>query len=339
MTLHGYTLRCESCRCIANTAAADAAAARGHITAVTNPAAGQDHRAVYMLYVVYELDLIRALVAALRLVELGSQHQCVVMTHTGADCTAAIGKYNTTALRSRLNVHFDILPDGISGVFLKPPAFIRTARWAKAWPKVAMPTLHRTGYSKLVLLDVDMFLEENLDELFQLDTNGATPWIVAKGHAQYMGLNSGLLFLMPSAAMELRMLASIDAIVAQTLSHNASSSVFDGSKMRISDQEFYSQMFFPAGDSPEVGASSPPPSVLLSPQYNLPTSDCGGQTQWSPKNWHLFHHKPWRAKHQIDFPLCAQTLVARWKTAFTAVVATLQQLGVDLADVEPKFWE
>ena len=132
-----------------------------------------------MMYVVYELDLIRALVAALRLVELGSQHQCVVMTHTGADCAAAIGKYNTTALRSRLNVRFDILPDGISGAFLKPPAFIRTARWAKAWPKVAMPTLHRTGYSKLVLLDVDMFLGENLDELFSW-----APTVPRRGYRQ-----------------------------------------------------------------------------------------------------------------------------------------------------------
>ena len=335
-TRHAYRLGCDDCRCIANTPAADADAARGPTTA-TNPAAGQDHRAVYILYVVYELDLIRALVAALRLVELGSQHQCVVMTHAGTECAAAIGKYNTTALRSRLNVHFDVLPDGISENFLKPPAFIRISRWSKAWPKVAMPTLHRTGYSKLVLLDVDMFLEENLDELFQLSINGATPWIQCKGYARYIGVNSGLLYLLPSAATELKMLASIDAIVAQTKSHNASSSVVDGTKMRIGDQEFYQQMLFPAGDSPEAGASSPPP-VLLSPQYNLPSSDCGDQKQWSPKNWHLYHHKPWRAKHQIAFPLCAQTLVARWKTAFTAVVAILQQLGVDLADVEPKFF-
>ena len=75
---------------------------------------------VYASFAGTERDLIRSLVIALNLKRLGSAYQYTVMVHPTFFNKTALSKYDTLALRTRLNCRFETFPSDLDPVRAVP---------------------------------------------------------------------------------------------------------------------------------------------------------------------------------------------------------------------------
>ncbi len=82
----------------------------------------------------------------------------------------------------------------------------RSKRWNETFFKLQVFGL--TQFDKLVFLDADMVLFQNIDELFERPHMSAVPAGIC-AHPDYNGINSGMMVLIPDAAKKEKLISAI----------------------------------------------------------------------------------------------------------------------------------
>lgn len=272
---------------------------------------------VYASYAAKEVDIIRALVIALNLRALNSTRGYVLFTHNSDDAFKAIvAKYDRPELRNALNFRFGKFPDAtMDPVLTTPPKFINLKQWRFAWIKVAMHSLHRE-LSKVVMLDIDTFMVEHMDELFTMNSDAVSPEVEPsrnRGQGFTMkGINSGTMLLIPKPSSERAMVE----IIKTKIWHKDKIS-------RVGDQNYFEELLV----TPENRTGRPRvPAVLLAPHYNMNTVLC--KNVGLVKNWHAQAHKPWRIEHRHPSPPCVVEIINGWLKRYRVLRAMLDNLDI-----------
>ena len=232
-------------------------------------------------------NLYRALVLARGLQRVNSQFRLDIFLHPETQNKLLLSKiyFSIKNSTSKQNYHVNVFPNEIDKRLIDPPPFV-IKRWRYAWAKVAFVAMYKL-YNRIVVLDNDLVILENIDLLFKLEFKLAmTPDYQCKETLMSNHYNSGVIVINPSKYLSIQMLKNIDRGCIPKMSH------CEG------DQDFFELLFKQVG------------GLALSSQYNMPSNICQVN---DIKIYHMFHHKPWRQAHIVAKKKCTQILIDKWE--------------------------
>lgn len=91
------------------------------------------------------------------------------------------------------------------------------AHWPKTFFKLKIFDL--TQFDKIVFLDSDLMLQENMDDLFEWkDMSATTAGKIIPGHEDWQGINSGLFVFEPKAGMADKLIGMIEEVAKDRIS-------------------------------------------------------------------------------------------------------------------------
>ena len=183
--------------------------------------------------------------------------------------------------------------------------------------QVSMHSFYRE-FSKIVMLDLDTFMVQHMDELFALNADAITP--EAEGDrglgVKMFAVNSGTMFLVPKPSTERAMIEVVKT------------TIWPAGHGRLSDQDYLELLLV----TPENSTGRPRvPAVVLAPQYNMNSALCNNVLL--VRNWHCHHHKPWRVEHRQPTTPCVVAIIDAWLARYQVLRGILDGLAIP----EPPF--
>ena len=164
----------------------------------------------YVTYLGSNDYLIGTISLYLSLISGGAQYPFVVMT------SPQIGDSEKEILRALSIRYIDVSVPNVSRQIQKFNDEHGFPHWNQTFAKLSMFNL--IEYEKIIFLDSDMMILQNIDNLFQCDSFSA----VAAGHAfpgheKWVQLNSGLMVIQPETGLAERLISEIPTTVSNVI--------------------------------------------------------------------------------------------------------------------------